>query len=274
MIFSFAKIIFVMKLFVFDVDGTLVYNGGEISKKNKAAIQKALDDGNAIAIASGRPFIGINQYLSQFKGKNRFAIGSNGATVQDSNGKTLNISGLHFKDLLELRKKYSFIEENGGAIYAYDKNGEVIAFNESYWTFDEKKYNGIETRVINENSFSLDETILKVMVAADPSALSKLVLLDEDKIRYNAVLSDPKYLEFMSKQTDKAYGVSFLKDLLKLDIMDVYTFGDQQNDLLMIKGYNGIAMGNAIDICKENAKFITKNVEEDGIAFAFENYVK
>ncbi len=263
-----------MKLFVFDVDGTLVHDGGKISEKNRQAIQKRLDEGNAIAIASGRPFVGIDQYLSVFEGEKRFAIGSNGATVQDYRANFLNLNGLKFKDLLELRKKYAWIEKNDGAIYAYDTDGNVIAFNESIWTEDEKIFNGNAVRVIDENSFPLDETILKVMVAADPSVLSKLEVLKEDEEKYNAVLSDPKYLEFMGKSADKATGIAFLKDMFKLETVDIYAFGDQQNDLLMIKGYNGVAMGNAIDICKENAKFVTKNVEDDGIAFALENYVK
>lgn len=57
-----------MKLFVFDVDGTLVHDGGEISQPVRESIQRRLDMGDAIAIASGRPFIGINKYLSLFKG--------------------------------------------------------------------------------------------------------------------------------------------------------------------------------------------------------------
>ena len=263
-----------MKLFVFDVDGTLVHDGGEISLPVKEAIQGKLDQGNAVAIASGRPFIGINKYLSLFHGEHRYAIGSNGAIIQDHTGKILKRVGLHFKDLLFLRKKYPQVEEKGGAIYAYDQNGDVIAFSSSIWTDDEIKYNSTPVKIIRENDFQENETILKVMVAASPALLSSLSISLEERKKYNIVLSDPKYLEFMNPSADKATGVAYLQEKLGLKMEDIYTFGDEQNDLKMIERFQGIAMGNAIQSCKEKAKFVTKSVYDDGIAYALNQYIK
>lgn len=263
-----------MKLFVFDVDGTLVHDGGEISLPVKEAIQHRLDMGDAIAIASGRPYIGINKYLSLFKGRNRYAIGSNGAIVQDSFGMVLKRTGLEMRDLLSIRNQYPQIEKEGGAIYAYDKNGDVIAFSSSIWTDDEVKYNATPVRIINEHTLPENEPILKVMVAASPKVLSSLQISNDDKKRYNVVKSDPKYLEFMNPQADKTTGVYYLEEKLGIKKEDIYTFGDEQNDLRMLEDFHGIAMGNAIEICKTKAKFVTKTVYEDGIAYALNEYIK
>lgn len=103
-----------MKLFVFDVDGTLIHDGGEISQPVRESIQRRLDMGDAIAIASGRPFIGINKYLSLFKGKNRFAIGSNGAILQDSSGNVLKRNGLEFKDLFSIEMNTPKLKKKAG----------------------------------------------------------------------------------------------------------------------------------------------------------------
>lgn len=263
-----------MKLFVFDVDGTLVYNGGEISHNVRKCIQDRLDKGDALAIASGRPFVGINIYLSEFIGDKRYAIGSNGASLYDSNGTLITRKTLTIRDLYSIREKYKDrIEEFGGAIYCYDIDGNVLAFSESIWTDDEIKYNNIEVSLINETEIQLDTPILKVMVAAEKDVISKLELKSEDKSKYNIILSDPKYLEFVNKDADKSMAVSYLADYLGTDERDVYTFGDQENDARMIKNFNGIAMGNAIELCKKNAKFITKDVKEDGIAYAFDKYI-
>ncbi|HBE98657.1 MAG TPA: hypothetical protein DDW18_01215 [Firmicutes bacterium] len=263
-----------MKLFVFDVDGTLVHDGGEISLPVLESIQHRLDSGDAIAIASGRPFIGIDKYLSLFEGKNRYAIGSNGAILQDSTGKVLGRVGLQFKDLFSIRKEFSWIEKDGGAIYAYDKNGNVIALSKSIWTDCEVKYNGLSVNIIDEHSFPEDEIILKVMVAASSELISSLRISEEDNKRFNIVKSDPKYLEFMNHLADKATGVAYLIKKLGIKKEDVYTFGDEQNDLRMIEDFQGIAMGNAIEICKEKAKFVTKSVYEDGIAYALNEYIR
>ena len=263
-----------MKLFVFDVDGTLVYNGGKISSTVKRTIQSRLDNGDALAIASGRPFVGIDIYLSEFKGEHRYAIGSNGASTYDKEGKTLDILPLKIEDLFELRAKYKEkIENCGGAIYAYDIKGNVLAFFESSWTEDEKKYNHIDVSLLDEETIKNNKYILKVMVAASKEVIKNLAIENEDKKKYNIILSDPKYLEFVNKDADKSEAVGYLAKRLNISDKDIYTFGDQENDVRMIKNYNGIAMGNAIELCKANAKFVTKDVREDGIAYAFKEYI-
>ena len=69
---------------------------------------------------------------------------------------------------------------------------------------------------------------------------------------------------------DKSTGVNFLADYLAIKKSDVYTFGDAENDLLMITNFNGVAMGNAVNSVKKVAKFITSDVKEDGIKNAIE----
>lgn len=56
---------------------------------------------------------------------------------------------------------------------------------------------------------------------------------------------------------------------LPFDIGDTYAFGDGLNDLQMIEYVGtGVAMGNAVPELKEIADFVTKPVDEDGIAYA------
>ena len=50
---------------------------------------------------------------------------------------------------------------------------------------------------------------------------------------------------------------------------DTIAFGDGPNDLDMLSFAGiGVAMGNARDTVKANADFITRDVEQDGIAYA------
>ncbi|MER2090901.1 MAG: HAD-IIB family hydrolase, partial [Sporosarcina sp.] len=51
----------------------------------------------------------------------------------------------------------------------------------------------------------------------------------------------------------------------------VYAFGDNLNDIEMLQYVgHGVAMGNAPEIVKNAARYITKDVSEDGIAHGLE----
>jgi hydroxymethylpyrimidine pyrophosphatase-like HAD family hydrolase len=55
---------------------------------------------------------------------------------------------------------------------------------------------------------------------------------------------------------------------------NVMAVGDSRNDLMMIKEAGlGVAMGNAQDIVKNEADWITATNEEDGVAKAIQKWV-
>ena len=65
-----------------------------------------------------------------------------------------------------------------------------------------------------------------------------------------------------------------MRNYLNIEKESVYTFGDSGNDVKMIKDFNGVAMGNASEECKKVAKFVTKSVDENGVIYALDNFVK
>ena len=69
-------------------------------------------------------------------------------------------------------------------------------------------------------------------------------------------------------------GLIVLLFTINLNKEDCYCFGDEMNDYLMVKNFDGVAMGNANEKVKHVAKFVTKDVKEDGVSFALENYIK
>ena len=70
---------------------------------------------------------------------------------------------------------------------------------------------------------------------------------------------------------EKYQGILEMVHLLKGDEKDIVVFGDGLNDISMIEYAGiGVAMGNAQDIVKEKADFITKSNAEDGVANAID----
>ncbi len=77
----------------------------------------------------------------------------------------------------------------------------------------------------------------------------------------------------MEKKVDKAYGITQLASLIGVsDYNDIVTFGDEGNDVKMLKDFYGIAMGNATPECQAVAKKVTLSCHDDGVSYAINNW--
>lgn len=267
-----------MRLFVFDVDGTLISHGNTKLKPQLIdKLNEILSNGDVIAIASGRPYSGIMKILSQINNGKKFCLCANGTQVTDIEGNSLYFCGLTLKDYLTFCKVHeNILKHRSSNIYCYTSD-KIAYLKNNFWIKFEKEANNFAGINLKKEKLAEDYPILKFMIASGPrrsKSFDEKQISEDEKIKYHIVRTSPYFLEFINKNSDKAEGVRFLKEYLKIQDENVYTFGDSGNDLLMIKNFNGIAMGNAIKECKEVAKFITKDVDEDGVIYAIDNFVK
>lgn len=262
-----------MKLLAFDIDDTLIGPDKVFQKSTIASLDERLKMGDVIAIASGRPYIGIMRFMNQLSAGEKYPIGANGAVVYDEKGNVLMAQGLRYQDFLDFYSEHQNIIPFGGSLYIYTLH-EVGYFERSTFIDFEVRWNGVPERDLKKDPLKPDDPILKIMVtlASDKWGLFHPSAADEKK--YHIIRSDPRFLEFMAPGADKASGVEFLRKRFALSKEDVYCFGDQENDLKMIRDYQGVAMGNAIDECKKAARFVSTSAAEDGVSYALKNFVK
>jgi len=262
-----------MKLLVFDVDGTLI--GADLlwKKSTVDSLNSCLLKGDAIAIASGRPALMIKAFLDKLIPGKKFVIAANGAGVYDLNLHPLSIVGVTFEDYVHFYHDHQNVVDLGADIYCYtlDKVGYL-----KYGSFIdfETGLNDIGSIDLLAHPLNPNDPLLKFMIAWDHPDWSKVNLSDEEKKRYHIIRSDPRFLEFVNPEVDKATGVEALRLHLGLKKRDVYCFGDEGNDLKMVQDYQGVAMGNAIPEVKKAAKFVTLSVGEDGVSYAIKHFVK
>lgn len=268
-----------MKLFAFDIDGTLIYNHNIKLKENLVnKLNDILERGDVLAIASGRPYSGIMQIMEQLKDGKKYCLCGNGNLVTDISGKELYSSGLTLADYYDFIDRYPEIfKHRTSNIYCYTLH-RLGYLKKNIWIDFELKANGkFEAVNLKKENFPLDKIILKFMIASTPRRsknFDEKIIKEEDKEKYNVMRTSEYFIEFVNKNGDKAYGVKFLSEYLGIKKEDVFTFGDSGNDVKMIKEFNGIAMGNASEDCKKVAKFVTKRVDEDGVIYALDNFVK
>ena len=73
----------------------------------------------------------------------------------------------------------------------------------------------------------------------------------------------------MPKGHSKATAIQWVLDQYQIPLKDAYVFGDSMNDLSMFEfAENAVLMGKHDKGLEPYATFVTKTVEEDGVAWA------
>lgn len=86
--------------------------------------------------------------------------------------------------------------------------------------------------------------------------------------------SGESWHRFASKEASKENAMRILADYLQLDLSSIAAFGDDINDLEMLRNAGmGIAVANAVTQVKASADHITNSNDEDGVARFIANHI-
>lgn len=262
------------KLLVLDVDGTLLNDAKEITKRTLSALLKIQQMGVRVVLASGRPSYGLMKVAKTLELGNYggFILSYNGCQIINAqNGEILFERRINPEMLPYLEKK---ARKNGFALFTYHDNLILTNNSDDEHVLDEAELNDLV--VIEEEEFStaIDFAPCKCMLVSDDEAA--LVALEEHwKKRLSGVLdvfrSEPFFLEVVPCSVDKANTLGALLEHLGVKREEVMAIGDGTCDVAMLQlAGMGVAMGQAPDSVKACADYITASNEEDGVAAAVE----
>lgn len=87
------------------------------------------------------------------------------------------------------------------------------------------------------------------------------------------IINHGDFMEIMPKGHSKATGIARLIEKLGIKQRDTYAFGDSTNDLEMLEYVQyGIAMGNSCEEVLKRAKYVTKEMDDDGIEWGLRQF--
>lgn len=250
------------KMIVSDLDGTLLKDDKSISRYTCDIIRNLCKNGHKFVIATARPLRATKKFLENIKVD--AGIYHNGALIYMEGEK---IEGFQIDNTI------SIIDS---ILLKYQKTALAVESDDVlYSNFDaERLWPGIEFIYTKSNFLELvgkksDKIIIEV------SSL-------EDMKKYERLLSDDLYIQLsenkigmiMKKVATKSNGIDFIAKKYNINIEDIIAFGDDYNDIDMLKFCGkGVCVKNAVKDVRNVANYICDTNENDGVAKWIEEFI-
>ena len=117
----------------------------------------------------------------------------------------------------------------------------------------------------DDDSYEFDKCYLKADALSRPQELF-------DRMKFMEIIDRGNdFYECVPKGHSKAAVIERVLCIYSIPLSEAYVFGDSSNDLSMFQyAKNCVAMGKHSPVLDPYVTFVTKTVEEDGIAYALE----
>lgn len=284
-----------IKLIASDMDGTLVSNDHAISEANSQAIKRAQNKGVEFIITTGRSFEDAHSQVVDAGIECNYLV-MNGSELRNAQGEIVQSLYLENsvvkKIVAELMKNNLFVElyTTGGSFSPSDEETckdavatKIINFHPeiSY----EEAYQGAKEHFLYKEInriASVDELIEQdykigkiISFSAKRALIAQLRTELSKKYPVNATGSFDINLEITNPLADKGKAIMHYAASKGITLDEVMTIGDSYNDLGMLSdsfGYT-VAMGNAIEAVKAQAKYLTDTNDANGVGKAIARFV-
>ena len=248
------------KIISFDLDITLLNHADyKVPDSALLAIEKMKEAGHVIAISTGRDMENYHGRPFVELIRPHALIQLNGTKVT-ADGKVLH-SHLFDKELL--KRLVDFCLEKG---YPF---GVTVGDEDYYFHEDKVRKNDIRRWGASYRNFQdpyrmLDMEIRTLAyVGDDQGAMDIEAHFPTLKLPLFAGMRGADIIE---RGHSKAKGLKVLSRYYRIPMEDTVAFGDSMNDLEILEEAGiGVAMGNALEILKDHADFVTDDIDKNGI---------
>ncbi|NLB88859.1 MAG: HAD family phosphatase [Syntrophomonadaceae bacterium] len=263
-----------IKLVAIDLDDTLLDSGLKIAEECAKAIQAARSKGVIVTLATGRMYSSALPYAKELK-VDVPLITYQGALVKNSESQEIIYFQPVPSDLAQ--EVINFFRTNKVHHHSYFDD-KLYMENLTEEGLRYARLAGVEPNLTKDLLQDVvEKKALKIMaVNKNEDLLGELELALKERYgdKLNITKSKPYYLEISNRKANKGDALKVIADRYNVKREQVLAIGDSYNDLDMIKWAGiGVAMGNAFDVVKEAADYVTKTNEEHGVAEALYKFV-
>ncbi|MDE5892066.1 MAG: HAD family hydrolase [Acetatifactor sp.] len=283
-----------VKMIILDLDGTLLRSDKTISDRTLRTLQKCRDQGIIVVIATARFWIGAEKYIRLIRPD--YEITTDGTMIHWSeNLDTVHTSadchnvrisegncpepGLNQQteenlvyrcgmDLQTTNRLIKLIQATDARAEITTAVGKRVYWNSLHIAESEKLYKAIYC----DYQKPLAETACKI-AASLPDRKTAQNIADACGLRLISY-RDENFYAFIAPAAGKLQAIRALASSLDISMEDTAAFGDDENDLDMLRACGkGIAVANALELVRDAADEVCGNNDSDGVAMWLEENV-
>ena len=268
------------QLIAFDMDGTLLNSGKEISLGNRAAITKAARAGKTVILNTGRCLAELEDYLRLIP-EVRYLNCASGALVYDLKEQKTLYSSLLSEETVKKLLKLAALEQAMPHILL-----EKSIVQKSHWQQMKRFGMGVyaaQFERVAEKWEDIDRSYatnpfpaakVNIYHTSPESRARTEARIREAGLEVTMAYAETTALELSALGTDKGVGLEMLCSSLDLPLGRTIVVGDADNDLEALKKAGlSVAMGNAKESIKAVADVVVADCDHDGCAEAVERYL-
>lgn len=261
-----------IKLVAIDLDGTLLNSRHQLSARNRAALEAALQSGIEVVLATGKTRQAATDLI------NSLPLASPGVYMQGLI--TYNADG-SVRNRIVMAKQtaagvIALAEAFGFSALAYSDN-RAFGLRVDAVTSKLTEYGEPQVETIADWSHFLERVdVNKLIIYGAEAQVAALRRAIDAQLKHAVHVTRANIagmIEVLPANTSKGQAVKRLLAELDIDPANCLAVGDGENDIEMLQAVGiGIAMGNATPLLKEVADVIVPSNDEDGLALALETY--
>lgn len=255
------------KLFIFDIDGTVLNDSKSIPPETKQAL-KELSESHEVAIATGRNRTMAKAVIEELGVSNYIVC--NGAAAYYKN-EAIYTNFLNEKDLEKLIK----LADQHDHQLVYETVDDLRRRNEvpDKRMQDGMKFVGFDVPGYDREYYQTNPLVQCLLFISE----DEMDIYADQFSHFRFVRWYEKGIDVLPADGSKYLTIKILANHMGIPLSDVIAFGDGMNDIEMIRHVGtGIAMGNAEKEVKDVADSVTDSNENNGIPNALRklNFIK
>lgn len=258
------------KLIALDIDGTIRNADHPISKRTRDTLNKVIELGAVVTVATGRMFQSAVKTTSGLNLRSPIASFQGAHIADPLTGKVLWHMPLTASMTVEALEA---LEQWGLEIMAYyehevyvEKNSERV---ESYGIRNE-----VGVHIVDDLKVLADKLFTRLVVVGGEPEIKEVESQMQTRFgtRLHITRSLPYFCEILHPHGGKHKALEWMCNYLGIEQQETIAIGNGYNDVHMLDWAGlGVAIGGAVEEVLEVADMITDPIEEDGVATMLES---